>query len=117
MSKIEHEHTDEIVCPYCGDKWADSYDCDPREGDLGLQDCYECGKQFYATRHIEVTYSSSPAEIGVCKHCGETGVIEDHCSSIGEYNDLCVQCGEKEKRRLIKEYFDRLEREDKYNNV
>lgn len=43
MSEIDHDNTDEIVCPYCGhwqsDSWeaSDSSDC---------EECSECGKKF-----------------------------------------------------------------------
>ena len=54
MSKeIDHEYTDEIVCPYCGHEFSESYEF---SGDSGEEECYECGKEFEYHRHIEVTY-------------------------------------------------------------
>lgn len=51
--EIDHEYTDEIVCPYCGCEFGDSWDID---GDSGELECYECEKEFEYHRHIEVTY-------------------------------------------------------------
>lgn len=54
MSKeIDHNYTDEIVCPYCGCEFGDSWEL---SADSGEEECYECGKEFEYYRHIEVTY-------------------------------------------------------------
>ena len=106
MSKVNHKFTDEIVCPHCGDKWSDSWEVSPRDEEIGLQECENCEKSFYAHRHIEVTYSTQKANYGTCKGCQtENVVIENYISSIGNYHDLCVECGENEIRRLKSEYF------------
>ncbi|WP_251861951.1 hypothetical protein [Clostridium sp. Marseille-Q2269] len=102
---IEHEYTREITCPFCGYEYVDSWDYENNEEDLGLMECPECEKLFYASREIEVTYSTEKANYGTCKKCkAEHVVIEDYCSSIGEYKGLCVKCGEKEEARLYTEY-------------
>ena len=54
MSDIDNKHTSEIVCPYCGSEESDSWERD----DDGVIDCDQCGKQFYYTRIIDVTYST-----------------------------------------------------------
>jgi ATP-dependent Zn protease len=51
--EIDHDYTDEIVCPYCGCEFSDSYEFDD---DSGTMECYECEKEFEYYRHIEVTY-------------------------------------------------------------
>lgn len=53
MLEIDHDHTDEVVCPYCGYEFGDSWDLSDDSGEL---DCSECGKEFEYYRHIEVTY-------------------------------------------------------------
>ena len=107
MSQIDHEYTDEIVCPYCGLEHGDSWEVSPDNNDIGLIECEddECGKSFYATRNIEVTYSTQKATYGTCKHCGDKDVpVENYNSSLGQYEGLCVDCGQKELRRLEQEY-------------
>lgn len=55
---IDHKFTDEIVCPYCGYEYGDSWEFDD---DVEL-DCDECGKTFDATREFEITYSTTKKE-------------------------------------------------------
>lgn len=51
---IDHESTGEIVCPYCGNEYSDSYEY----GDHGSTDCEECGKWFSFSRHVSVDYTT-----------------------------------------------------------
>ena len=37
--EIDHEYTDEIVCPYCGYEFSDSFEISSEEEDLGLIEC------------------------------------------------------------------------------
>lgn len=111
--EIDHEYTDEIICPYCGYEFSDSFEINSGEEDLGLIKCDECGKSFYAIRNIEITYSTEKPRIGICKHCREDSIIEDYHSTTGSYEDLCPSCGKKEKSRLMKEYMDKLEEDIK----
>lgn len=53
---IEHKYTDEIICPYCGYKFSDSYEFNLDSGDL---ECYHCEKEFFYERNIKVNYSTS----------------------------------------------------------
>lgn len=57
MSDIDHKHTDEIVCPWCGQEESDSWEYDEN----GTIDC-ECGNKFYYERIIDVTYSTEKIE-------------------------------------------------------
>lgn len=59
--KIDHEYTMEIVCPYCGYEFSDSWEHDLTL-DRGWLECGECGKEFRAFKHIEVTYSTEKKE-------------------------------------------------------
>lgn len=53
---IEHESTDEIVCPHCGYEFNDSWEF---RSDSGVIDCEECGKTFRYERELLVYYSTS----------------------------------------------------------
>ena len=63
MSKprpIEHNGTDEIVCPHCGYEHGDSWE--HNDGDAGESECDGCKKPFKWVRDISVTYSTGVAE-------------------------------------------------------
>ena len=56
---IDHEKTQEVVCPYCGYAHVDSYEY----GDEGIAECDNCGHKFryesdywYSTSRIEADY-------------------------------------------------------------
>ena len=51
--EIDHEYTDEIVCPHCGYQYRDSW-----ENSEGTCDCEECHKSFSVERDVSVTYST-----------------------------------------------------------
>jgi len=105
-NEIDHDYTDEIICPWCGYRHSDSWEIEP-----GLRECENCEKSFYAERNVEVTYSTQKANYGTCKHCGNGDVpIEDYHSNIGSYKNLCTDCGHKERRRLLMEYSAEIER-------
>jgi uncharacterized phage protein (TIGR01671 family) len=100
-NEIEHEYTDMIVCPWCGHSDRDSWKTEP-----GLWECDNCKKSYYVERNEEVTYSTQKANYGTCKHCGKENVpVEDYLyGDIGSYKNLCPDCGDKEWRRMLKEY-------------
>lgn len=54
MTEIDHEYTDEAVCPYCGYKYSDSWEL----SDEGTTECEECGKEFGFSREVSVSYST-----------------------------------------------------------
>jgi transcription elongation factor Elf1 len=106
---IDHEYTNEIVCPFCGSEFGDSWEVESGSEDLGLQQCGDCDKHFYATRNITIDYCTEKANYGTCKHCIKVDVpIEDYHSSVGKYLGLCVDCGNREKLRLEITYIERL---------
>lgn len=114
MKEINHEYTNEITCPYCGFEFGDSWEIDGDSEDLGLLDCEECYKEFYATRNISIDYSTEKATYGTCGHCkSEDVVIENYSSSLGSFKGLCINCGLIEKERLLKFYFDSMELKNK----
>lgn len=55
IREIDHEYTDEIVCPHCGYEHSDSWEYE----EDGEEDCHECGKPFYSGRDLSVTYWTS----------------------------------------------------------
>lgn len=58
--EIDHEGTDEIVCPFCGAEQSDSWEIGGgRDGALGDYECDQCEKHFYAYRNVHVTYDSA----------------------------------------------------------
>jgi len=57
MTDIDHEHTQEIVCPHCGHEHCDSYETSKNEdGSSGKMECDECGKVFTWECRVSVTY-------------------------------------------------------------
>lgn len=111
MEAIDHDFTEELVCPHCGHEEGDSWEVKPSDEDLGLLECSDCGKGYYGTRNITVDYCTEKAKYGTCKSCkSEDVVIEDYYSSLGSYSGLCVECGDEEKRKLEVEYFEMLQK-------
>ena len=52
-SEIDHEYTDEVVCPHCGYEFSDSWEM-PESDDA--VDCPDCHEVFSMERNIEITY-------------------------------------------------------------
>lgn len=55
---IDHEYTEEIVCPHCGEEFIDSWEF----ADIGEHTCYECGGKFSHERDVTVTYSTQKTQ-------------------------------------------------------
>lgn len=91
-NEIDCESTPEIVCPYCGYEFYDSWEYGGDQSEeLGLIACDNCGKEFYVTRYIHVTYDSSPATYGTCSKCGrENVVVEDENVMGTQLTSLCA---------------------------
>ncbi len=73
--KIEHEYTNEIVCPYCGYEFNDSWEFNRDES--GETDCPECDRKFKYSVNITVDYSTSKMN---CKE-----IKEEHEYEIDRY--------------------------------
>ena len=58
MNDINHEHTDEITCPWCGEVHGDSWE----RRDEGEDECSNCGKRFKYSRNVFVDYSTEAVE-------------------------------------------------------
>jgi hypothetical protein len=52
--EIDCSYTDEIVCPYCGTMFSDSW-----EYKEGIIDCVDCDKKFSLSVNYSVDYSTS----------------------------------------------------------
>ena len=53
--EIDHDYTNEIVCPYCGYEHGDSWEVSDDEGKM---DCHSCEKEFKYQRDITIDYST-----------------------------------------------------------
>lgn len=50
---IDHDYTDNIICPYCGAEYTDSWELSDNSG---TEECSNCGKNFNFERIITVEY-------------------------------------------------------------
>jgi uncharacterized Zn-finger protein len=59
---IDHEDTQEIVCPHCGHEHPDSWEkSENTDGAHGKTDCEKCGKRFEWECCVAVTYWTKKA--------------------------------------------------------
>lgn len=57
--EIDHDMTEQVVCPYCGHKHGDSHEFFPRAATSRVEiTCDHCGKTFDAWQEVEVTYTT-----------------------------------------------------------
>lgn len=90
MTEIDHEFTDEVVCPYCGREHCDSWEY----SDDGTEECNDCGKTFNYTRNVTVEYSTSK----LCTENNEPhmwGEVADSRDGLRKYH-VCENCGKIE---------------------
>lgn len=66
MTDIDHDNTDEAVCPYCGHKQGDTWEYfriinanGGGDGDETTADCDYCQETFIIMQNISVDYSTS----------------------------------------------------------
>lgn len=62
MSAIDHNCTRELVCPYCGYKYRDSYKYFSIGAECTEVDC-DCGQTFEACRTFDDTYDTAKREV------------------------------------------------------
>lgn len=59
MSEIEHEYTDEAVCPWCGHKRTETRELFTRGYMYRNEvECAACGRAYACRMHVEVSYST-----------------------------------------------------------
>jgi transcription elongation factor Elf1 len=58
IDEIDHEHTDEPVCPYCGHEHSDGDEYHERDDTTRIT-CTECGQEFESERYVLARYSTS----------------------------------------------------------
>lgn len=56
MPEIDHEYTNEAVCPWCGNEVGESWEFGDYVDDY---ECDDCGKHFNISRNTEITYCTS----------------------------------------------------------
>lgn len=121
--KIDHENTDEIVCPYCGHEHSDCWEW---ENDEGKIECDECDKVFNYCRNHSVDYNTSRI---TCKEGKHKFIFDEPHISYTKYGYLreekgrctftefilpeemwtykeiftCTECDENEFREITKE--------------
>jgi len=86
---INHEYTNEIVCPYCGAEFSDSWEF----GDDDFPEC-DCGKKFISRRDIEVTYITEkcPCLNGEAPHVWHSMAVEIAGVVLYKERYMCRQC-------------------------
>lgn len=71
--EIDHEYTDEIVCPYCGHESEDSWEASEDSDD---EECDECGKHFAYDSETTRTYTSRKVDcLNGGEHAWTTGAL------------------------------------------
>ena len=88
MAEIDHEFADEVVCPYCGYQFRDSWEFAEYEDDIP---CYECEKHFSIESHISRSFSTRK----LCTENQAQHVWKDSRTRPGEYRH-CGVCGKCE---------------------
>lgn len=67
--EINHDCTDEPVCPHCGKEQRDAWEWDDDE--CGETECGSCGREFSYTRHISINWTTrKEIDCPVCRGRG-----------------------------------------------
>lgn len=104
--EIDCEYTDYVTCPHCGFEDDDCWFEDDPDTDSEILECPECGKHFYAYKHVSISFSTEKVKIGTCAKCGKHNkILEDYSGLIGNFKDYCLDCKKKEITKLEKEYY------------
>ncbi len=115
MSDIEYKDTDEVVCPYCGYEFGDSWELDINYNSVRL-DCNECNREFECSAENTRTYSSAKLDcVGKHKMKLNLAYIKDEETITNkelpleefEYTESfhCENCEEMSWEKLTKEEF------------
>ena len=55
--EIDHDYTDEVICPYCGYEFSDSWEFNDNQDEQHVE-CEECSKEFFLYVNISVDYTT-----------------------------------------------------------
>lgn len=58
IEDVRHEHTQYIICPYCGHEDYDSWEFKGEDREEREHECAQCGQYMIASRDVEVYYST-----------------------------------------------------------
>ena len=64
MEAIDHELTDELVCPYCGHEFGDSWEYFSDDGGQTSRrlKCDECERELFAEVVVDISYTTRKLE-------------------------------------------------------
>ena len=94
MKEIDCDRTDEIVCPYCGYEFSDSYEY----RDSGVIDCGDCDRKINLTVDYSVSYSTSkiPCANGEGEHRWRSWIAYGDTKE----SRCCKDCDKREYREV-----------------
>jgi uncharacterized Zn-finger protein len=55
--EIDHDYTDEVICPYCGYEFSDSWEFNDTQDEQHVE-CSECSKEFFLYVDMTVNYTT-----------------------------------------------------------
>lgn len=89
MERPDTDHTDEIVCPYCGYEFSESYEY---HGDDGQEvQCHHCDKHFELSVDHRVTFSTRRIDCDDDAHeWGDAEAINRSQSDCDSYNERAL---------------------------
>lgn len=86
---IDHEHTDHIVCPYCGCKQTDLFDIDGAyEEDETRIDCQKCDQEFSSVCSIIYSFTTYTVDL----EAEERQRVEDKARRDKQLAERLVEC-------------------------
>lgn len=105
MNSIDHEYTNNLICPWCGSEDMESWEIEPDLEELGIVKCDECEKDFYGFRCITIEYVTKKVEYGTCDSCGAKDIaLPKSFEWWGKYDDKCQECLAKIKKDAIENF-------------
>ena len=94
MSQYNDEiDSSDVICPYCG--WNYQPEGEDFSEDHNVEECEDCGKNFYHYDSISVYHHTEPN----CEINGEKHEWESHELRDGRRHDFCSVCGKCRSHR------------------
>lgn len=85
MPRIDHSYVENIVCPWCGYEYDESYLYEGEEEEL---ECESCLKKFLYTQKVDIKYSTHRDQAD-CPHEDSDIYYSDH---LGKWIFDCDSC-------------------------